>query len=180
MDIRYVLAALAVCALLFLLGTISETIQTENRKKRDEFRKALKLAVISSQPSWEQVLDIAEVLNVSSRTAYEVSMEIYKEILTGENEELKPYQELVEDYLLKHREAEPFEGLPAETRIHLERLSEAIQGTHYSLEPLTMQIKELVSIYEKDKRTQRRYTVWGFFIGLAGFMFAAYSFFVSS
>ena len=165
---------------MYLFGTVSEIIQTENKKKRDEFNKALKLAVLSSQPRWEQVLDIAEALNISSRTVYEVSMEIYKEILTGENEELKPHQELVEDYILKHREAEPFEGLPAETIIHLERLSEAIEGTHYSLEPLTMQIKELVSIYEKDKRTQRRYTVWSFFIGLAGFMFAAYSFFVSN
>jgi hypothetical protein len=33
-----------------------------------------------------------------------------------------------------------------------------------------------VSVYERDKKSQRRYTAWGFFLGLLGILFAAYAY----
>ncbi|MHB1013925.1 MAG: hypothetical protein ACYC2W_01425 [Desulfurivibrionaceae bacterium] len=102
-----------------------------------------------------------------------------REILTGENKQLLAHKDLIRSYIEKHKEEEPFEGIPNDIRIHLERLREKINGQKELLDPLTNQIKDLLTINEKEKKHQKYYTIGGFFIGLLGFCFAIYSYFLS-
>ncbi len=111
-----------------------------------------------------------------AKAAYELTRSIYRDLLVGKSQEYEPHKTLIESYLAQHKKAEPFEGLPTETRMHLGRLREALTGHDHLLEPLTSQIRELVSVYESDKKAQKRYTAWGFFLGLFGVMFAAYTY----
>lgn len=148
----------------------------QNRSSLEEFTQDLVAAIKHSQPNWGQVLDIAETSQVNVKSAYEVSRKLYRDILTGKDPNLEEHRKLVESYIAKHKEAEPFEGLPTETRVHLERLREALAGNEHILDPLTMQIRELVSIYEKDTRAQKRYAIWGFVVGLLGLFLAGYAF----
>ena len=68
--------------------------------------------------------------------------------------------------------------MPNEIRIHLEKLREQLNGEEQYIEPLTGQIKELLKIYEKDKKQQRFYTAGGFFIAIISLLFAGYTSFL--
>jgi hypothetical protein len=164
---------LSVSVLLIWFGMSSET---REKKNRELFSQDLAAAVKHSQPTWEQVLDMAELNGVSSKTAYDTSRALLRDLLTGKDTDLEKHKNLIETYIARHKMAEPFEGLPTETRVHFERLREALSGKEQLLEPLTMQVRELVSVYEKDKKAQRRYTAWGFFVGVLGILFAAYTY----
>lgn len=145
--------------------------------ERRRFKEDLTAAIQHSQPTWQQVLDIAETSEVSIATAYEVSRQLLKEILTGENKKLEPHRALIESYVTSHRKSEPFEGLPNEIRVHLERLRDALEGKDHLLEPFTLQVRELVSIHNRENKAQKRYTTWGFMVGVIGLLFAAYTYF---
>lgn len=147
-----------------------------NTRVRQKLLQDIGDAIKHSQPAWEQIVEIAESDGLGAKAAYELTRSIYRELLVGKGQEYELHKALIESYLAKHKKAEPFEGLPTETRMHLERLREALAGYDHLLESLTSQIRELVSVYENDKKAQKRYTAWGFFVGLFGVMFAAYTY----
>jgi len=147
-----------------------------NKQARERFYNDTIAAVKHSQPNLRQLTDIAEISGINSETMYYVFKDILREILVGKNKELEPHQSLIEGYITKYEEQEPFEGIPTETRIHLERLSESLADTDYSLEPLTMQIRRLVSVYEKEKKQLKRYTVGSFIIGIVAIIIAIYTY----
>ena len=120
-------------------------------------------------------MDMADANLVGSSSVYFVSLQLLKEALTGESKELEEHKALLQGYIAKFKKEDPFEGIPAETRIHLVRLSEQLPEKGYVLEPLTSQIREAFSIYDKDKRRQRLYAIVGLVLGVASLMFAAYT-----
>jgi len=66
---------------------------------------------------------MADLTDVSQEQVYDIVRLIFKEITTGNNEMMSNFRELIESYLREYRRKEPFDGIPTETRIHLERLS---------------------------------------------------------
>lgn len=165
-------------ALGYVLWTFSLIVDgLFEHKARERLLKDMRAAVKVSQPPWDQVLEIARSRGVEQRGAYIVVRGLLREVLTGAESDLLSHRALLEGYLVSYRAAEPFEGLPSETRVHLERLREALGNRPELLEPLTTQVRELVSVYEKDKSRQRLYTVWGFIFGTVGLLFAAYAYF---
>jgi hypothetical protein len=157
---------------IWTINTISDGIVIIITQKH--FLKDLRGAISTGQPTWKQLVDIAELRGLSQRRAYFVTRRLLRDIQTGAELSLKDHRTLLEEYIAEYKQAEPFEGIPNETRVHLERLRKSLGSDVAVLEPLTSQIRELVSIYEQDKVKQRRYTVWGFFIGVISFIFAAY------
>jgi len=160
---------------LWMLNFLSDAFI--EHKLRQRFLRDLRGAVEFSQPSWERLVEIAQSRGLTQRSAYVVVRNLLRDILVGAEPKYASYRQLLEDYAAKYKLAEPFEGLPSETRVHLERLQESLGTNTLALEPLVSQIKELFSVYEKDKRRQRFYTVWGFFIGVIGLLFAGYTYF---
>lgn len=142
-----------------------------------QFENDVTLAIADSQPSWEQILEIAETRNVGRQTVYRTLQRLIREALTGRNAPLKEHLGVLEGYLAKLKEDEPFEGLPDELRVHLERVREQLPNGLLVLLPLASQIRVLVAINEKVQRRQRYYTVGGFFIGMVGVVFAAVTYF---
>lgn len=165
----------AVAFLSWLLGSILDDYLAI--KWRKQFEEDLALAVKNSQPSWEQILQIAASRHVKHTQVYWFLQRLLRELLTGRNTDLAPHRTVIEAYIAKMKEAEPFEGMPNEIRIHLERLREHLPDATGVLEPLTTQIRELLSVNEKEKKQQKYYTAGGFFIGIVGFIFAAYAYF---
>ena len=148
------------------------------RRKSVRFREDFVSSILHSQPTWGQVVEMAETEGVPLSRVYLFCRQFLKDILTGADpNKLKDHRALIETYIREHRKSEPFEGLPNEVRIHLERLSDALQGNSSILEPLTQQIRELVAMHSVESKKQRRYTAWGFFLGLLGVAFAAYAYY---
>lgn len=179
-DWLYVLlgAAAVVGVISFLAWQLGSIFEEYFRvKRRRQFALDLLQAVKHSQPTWEELVDIASSRGVEQAVVYWMIRDLLREILTGRSSDLEPHRKELEAYLAKYRELEPFEGLPNEIRIHLERIKEQLQGKPQLLEPLTAQIRELVRVNERERRQQKYYTVGGFIVGFVGLLLAAYSYF---
>jgi hypothetical protein len=173
---------LALLALAGIVGFLSYALGTAleelfKQKRISKFEEDFKSAVNHSQPTWDEMKEIARTRWLSQKDVQHIYRRTMREILTGENETLSSHKELIRSYIERHNEEEPFEGIPNEIRIHLERLREKTDGQKDLLDPLTNQIKDLLSINEKEKKQQKYYTMGGFFIGLIGFGFAVYAYF---
>jgi hypothetical protein len=162
--------------IILIIGVLSGYFEAQDVRKR-KFREELIAAILHSQPNWHQIVEMAETSSMPVALVHHMVRELHKTILTGVNEKMQPHRALIEGYIASHRRAEPFEGLPTEIRIHLERLSGALGDKEHLLDPLTTEIRELVTIYKKDYKLQKRYTSWGFFLGVVGLVFAAYAYF---
>lgn len=171
------IAFLLVClyALLRMLDTVLE--EYYSLKWQKEFAEDLKLAIEATQPTFDQVIQIARTRKVSNPSVQLIFQRLLRELLTGRDPSLLKHRVLLESYIARMDEAEPFEGMPSDIRIHLERIRDGAPQARPFLEPLTAQIKELLSIYEKQKKQQRYYTTGGFFVGVVGLFFAALAYF---
>lgn len=161
--------------LVWGLGTILEDVFSMKWEKH--FQEDLILAIENSQPTWPQILQIAASRQVKNERVYWILQRLLRETLTGRNTDLAPHRTLLETYIQNMKEAEPFEGMPKEIRVHLERLREQSSISPQSMEPLANQIRELLTVNQKEYKQQKYYTAGGFFIGIIGVMFAAYTYF---
>lgn len=159
--------------LSWMLGTILQEIFEARWIK--EFAKDFKDSVKHSQPNWDEIKEIASTRGLTQSKIQLTLRKFYREVLTGRDSDLLEHKALIKSYIDKYREDEPFEGLPNEVRIHLEKIREQLDGNEHHLEPLTNQIKDLLTVNEKDRKYQRYYTIGGFFVGLAGLGLAAYT-----
>jgi hypothetical protein len=161
---------------IFFINAILEFIVflLVNQKFKSDFKKA----VIHSQPEWEDIKDIAHTLGIKTRVANLRIKNFRLRILKGEESELSSHRSVIEDYLSKYKIDEPFEGMPNDLRIHMERLRDRLDSkdTHL-LNPLASQINELLTINEKKRKRDRLYTAGGFFVGIAGLAFALFQHF---
>jgi hypothetical protein len=147
-------------------------------KSARRFKEDVTMAIINNRAvlTWAHVLQIAETRSISQSQIHKTFKELLREVLAGRNISLAKERDLIETFIAKMKVTEPFQGLPNEVRIHLERLREALEEQPEKLEPLTAQIRELVAINNKEKRIQKYLTMAGFVIGIIGLGFAAYSY----
>lgn len=162
----------ALISMAWSIATLLADILKLKRKKL--FTDDLKLAILNSKLSWKQVIDLAETRNIKRAEVYPTLQLLIREMLTGRIAELQPHRAILEKFLEEFREAEPYEGIPEEIRIHLERLKDQVPDSTFLLHPLATQIRELLSVNDREQRLLKYYTVGGFFIGLLGLFFAAY------
>ncbi|MFL1480951.1 MULTISPECIES: hypothetical protein [Pseudomonas] len=145
------------------------------------FRKDLKLSIGYSRPTWTQLCEIAYTRDVSQMHAYKIIRALMRDVLTGEeiDDEAGSKRTLLESYIDAYRLSQPFEGLPNDTRLTLDRLRTELGSKSDSLHPLTLHIRELLKINDKVNRRQRIYTSVGCLVGVLGFLFAVYAFLYS-
>lgn len=140
---------------------------------RTDFEDSLK----HSQPDWAEMKEIASLRGLTQSQIQFTLKEYIREIRAGRKSELKEHIDLIKTYINNYKNDEPFEKLPSNLRIHLERLRDQLSN-QLVLEPLTVHIKELVSINNKENKKLKFYTVGGFFVGLFGIALALF-FYVS-
>lgn len=171
------LAILLIIVMITFIAWASSQILDDMLKLKsiNEFSKDLKDSIKHSQPSWDEIKEIASTRGLTQAQIQPTIKKYYREIITGRDEELGQHKEIISGYIEKYRKDEPFEGLPSEVRIHLERIRDQINGNEHLLSPLTSQIKDLATANESDRKTQRYYTTGGFFVGLAGLLIAIYT-----
>lgn len=147
-------------------------------KQRKLFREDLAISLMHKGKSLtlRHVQQIAETRNVTQIEIQRSLKVLLREVLAERNLSLAPHQDWIESLLSEMKDREPFEGLPSEIRIHLERLREEMHTTSHKLEPLTTKIRELVSLKSREYRLQKYYTLGGFVIGVVGLAFAAYAY----
>ncbi len=163
----------------FIWGIFSAIVLHIEYKQLKKFEAEFRSAVINSQPTWEEIHEIARIRSINRSDVLDICHKTMRAIMVGSDKDLSSHKDLIRSYIEKHNEVEPFEGIPTDIRIHLERLSEKIGSQRDLLEPLTNQIKDLLSVNQKERRYQKYYTMGGFVIGLLGLGFAIYVYFWS-
>lgn len=179
--VNLVLGLMLVCLIVYcgwLMNSVADDLFLLRARRR--FQADLTLAFINNRAvlTWGHIVQMAETRGITQHQIHRTLKILLREILAGRNLSLVKERETIERYISKIKEAEPFEGLPDEVRIHLERLRDGLGENAQKLEPLTVQIRELVAINAKDRRLQRYYSVGGFVIGVVGLLFAAYAYWV--
>ena len=173
-----VLVMIMLFGLGFTLWALNDILNDYfNFKRAKVFTKDLEDCVKHSQPSWNEVKEIASISTVPHQTVLKILKRLHVQILAGRNSDLESHKQLLESYIQNYKTEEPFEGIPNEIRMHLERLRENINGNELILEPLTSQIRELLTIKQKEMKQQKWYTIGGFIIGVAGLIFAIFTYY---
>ena len=135
------------------------------------FKENLKKAISSRQLTAQQIAMLAEAGNLDTHQTSHAAKQVLADLLI--DSESKPeHITQVETYLSYMKSIEPFEGVPSELRIHLERLKDQTPSVGPLLDPLAMQIKELASVRNRETKLQKYYTAGGFFVGIAGIALA--------
>lgn len=142
-----------------------------HKKSVGEFEKDLVESLKYSQPSWVSMKEIAFTRGLSQSQIQPTLKNMLRDIYAGRLPDLEPHVELVASYIKAYREDEPFEGLPSDIRLHMERVKEKLSEPML-LEPLTSHIKEMGSVHTKENQRLKFYTIGGFFIGVLGVVLA--------
>ncbi|WP_408951440.1 hypothetical protein [Lysobacter sp. Hz 25] len=176
-SLGLVILLLAVSVFAFWQGSslVDELLKL---KKQKIFSADLVLALLNRGKSLtlQHIQQIAETRGVTQHEIQRTLKILLREVLAQRNLSLQEHQPLIESLIKEMKEREPFDGLPNEIRIHLERLREDMQASPDRLEPLTIQIRELVTLKSREYRVQKYYTIGGFLLGVIGLAFAAYTY----
>ena len=176
MKIEAILAVIMIVLIIFFVVGFLFMILDDyiSNKKKSKFEEDLKLAVKNNKISWDEVKEIALTRNLNQKEIVPILKRLMREILTKREEDLQDSKDLIKSYITKYEEDEPFEGIPNDIRLHLERLREKIDVRDGLLEPLTTQIVELLKVNNSQNKKQRFHTFAGFIFGLLGFIYAIY------
>ncbi len=177
LSLFVVIAIILLIIIAFISHIIVVIVIDSILKKR--FLKDFVESVLNSQPSWQQIKQIAKTRYLKKRGVITVIQQCYREVLAGRKQDLAKHQELIESYIEQYKKDIPFADLPADISIHLEKLKKHINDNNHSLAILAEKIQELVAKNNKKIRNQRYYTTISMFIGLAGFIFAIYAHFLT-
>ncbi len=159
-----------VAFILWIANAIVDLLDENARRKR--FDKDLSESLLHGQPDWNRVLDFAALRGVTPKQVNWTLRVLVREILTGRNTELQEQLSRLQAYLALQKESEPFEGMPNEIRIHLERLRDKGHEVAILLEPLTTQIRDLLALKSREYSRQKRYTFSSFVLGVIALVFA--------
>lgn len=175
------LLTLFVCGFCYMLYQGNTLVdELVRRKQHKTFMEDLTLTLIHKGKalSLQQIQQIAETRGVTQHEIQRCLKILLREVLAQRNLSLQEHQSYIEGLIKEMKIKEPFDGLPNELRIHLERLRDDLHQTPEKLEPLTIQIRELATLKSREYRLQKYYTVGGFAVGLVGLAFAAFAYWV--
>ncbi len=161
--------------LMWAIPTIIE--EFFKNKRRSKFGKELSRLYDSHKLDRIQVEILSKEYFLNSKDIQLVARKQFKEslLLNDANPEKATYfQTLYQDY----EKDEPFEGLPSDVRLHLERVRDAMgKQNDHMLQPLAAQLQEL-----NDENIRKQKKMWwvsvaSFMIGVASLVFSGYTYF---
>ncbi|MCG9555808.1 hypothetical protein L1D16_15395 [Vibrio sp. Isolate31] len=101
-------------------------------------------SVVYSQPNYEQIKEISETRKLPQEISVLIYRRYIREIRKGKNPDLEPHLELIEGYVREFNREQPFQDLPSDIRLYLERVRDKLDDKT-TLEALTSHIRELVA-----------------------------------
>jgi hypothetical protein len=134
-------------------------------------------AIKNTQLSWGHIKVFASTRHLSQRDIGDTLKELLREALKGSDELLKSNVELFERYLEYYRNDEPFEDLPGEIRVYLERIRDQLPNGIETLDPLVNYLRDLSAENLREKKRQKLIAILSLMIGAAGLFIGILSIF---
>ncbi|QZA77471.1 hypothetical protein K4H28_14480 [Deefgea tanakiae] len=162
-------------AMVSIIPIVIDTAKS-NWKKR--FRQQLRSAIHKEILTFEDMEHIAERWN-QDRKAVLLSLRVlHSEALSGEDPELTKHCDAIRILLSRHQAREPYAELPENISLQLSRLSE-ISGTTDTIAQLASSLSELYSSNQREIVEQKKYSFWGFVIGIVGVLLSVPGLYIS-
>jgi hypothetical protein len=179
MSWKEFMALVLLIEVMVLIGMLAWAIPTIidgiiKTKRRNRFGKELSVLFGKNKLDRRQIEILSKEYYLNSKDIQLAARRQFKEALTSEGAEKEKsdyFQSLFEDY----ERDEPFEGLPSDVRLHLERVREALgKENDHMLQPLASQLQDL-----NDENVRKQKKMWwvsvaSLMIGIASLAFAAY------
>ncbi|MND19068.1 hypothetical protein D3C80_93690 [compost metagenome] len=143
-------------------------------KRRIKFGKELSRLFESKTLDRPQIEILAKEYYLNSKDIQLTARREFKNSLCTNdisNEKANYFQSLFQDY----EKDEPFEGLPSDVRLHLERVRETLgKDNDHMLQPLASQLQELNDVNVRKQKRMWLVSVASLMIGVVSLAFAAY------
>ena len=179
MSWKEFMALILIIEFIFLIGMLIWAVPTIidgiiKTKRRNRFGKELSVLFGKNKLDRQQIEILSKEFYLNSKDIQLAARRQFKEALTAEQVEKEKsdyFQALFEDYVRD----EPFEGLPSDVRLHLERVRETLgKENDHMLQPLASQLQDL-----NDENIMKHKKMWwvsvtSLMIGIASLAFAGY------
>ncbi|MBQ4773530.1 hypothetical protein WCT78_14985 [Pectobacterium versatile] len=158
--------------LIWAIPIIIDSIVKSN--SRNKFGKELSALFEKNKLNRKQIEILAKEYFLNPRDIQLVARRQFKKSLTSEHVEKNKsdyFQILFEDY----ERDEPFEGLPSDVRLHLERVRDALgKENDHMLQPLASQLQDLNDENIRKHKKMWWISVMSLMFSIASLAFAAY------
>ena len=172
-------AVLIVGGIVILVYGVNNIVEELIKKKiRNRFKIDLYKSLQNTTPNWNQVKIIADANSLHRKDIEKVLKLLITEALSNECNLDNDKVSVLEDYLKLYHQEEPFDYIPNDIRIHLERLKENSGIKISQLEPLTKHIRELLKINSTESKRQKTFSIISLLIGLVGLLIGLYQVFL--
>lgn len=162
-------------ALLIVPMALDEAAKRRRRKIVGE----LVVNSFSKNPLTRKQIEILSINNrLTSRDTQILLRNQFSEAVKSEDgsrdEKINYFQELYEEL----EKDEPFEGLPSDVRLHLEKIRESIgKEKDFLMQPLASQLQDLNSSAKRKEKWMWGLTIASFAVGVVGVIFGAMPYF---
>lgn len=144
----------------------------------NKFEKDYKSAILNNQIKWVDVRSIIQINKLKPEDIIFRIRKIHTEILIGREKDLNQYKDIIISHIEAYEEDEPFDNLPNGIKLHLEKIKEKLNTESILLEPLTLEITQILNKLNKNDFKHKMIN-WGSFIfGLFGLLLAIYTTFI--
>lgn len=165
------IVVLYIGVLILVPMIIDESVKRRRRKTVGEL---ITSAHDKSPLTRKQIEILAANYSLTSRDTQILLRNQFSEAIKANDENrdsrIKYFQSLYEVI----EKDEPFEGLPSDVRLHLERIRESIgEDKDYLMQPLASQLQDLNSTNRRKEKLMWGLTIASFAVGVVGVIFGA-------
>ena len=167
------LFSVAVAFIFWQLLTIYlDHLKSSNHKK---LKSDIESAIANGTPSWSQIKTISSTYPwlIDNSIKKNINKIISEKVISG-TESNKDNIELLEEWLEMLTSDEPFEGIPSELKVPLERIRKDAPDQAHLLELLVSQLQEFNEKSQAEKKRKNYISILSLMFGIAGFLVGGY------
>jgi len=150
-------------------------IDHEKSKNHKKLRDNIEAAISNGVPSWEQIRAIESTYHLLRPNSLKnnLNLLIKSKVVSG-SQENSAQLELLQGWKESLKSDEPFEGIPSELKLPLERIRKEAPEHQHLLEMLVSQLQEFSEKSTNEKKRKNFVSILSLIFGIAGFLIGAY------
>lgn len=169
-DLTELLTITGAAIIGIALASIPIVIDSARDNWRRRFRQQVKSGIANGDLTYDDMQHIAESWS-QDRKAILFSLRVMLSgAVSGEDEKLADNIKKLRELIKEHQKIEPFAELPENVSLQLSNLQNAIgeSGTE-KVDQLAASLSALYASNQNELAKQKKFTFWGFIVGVLGF-----------
>jgi hypothetical protein len=170
-SLTELLTATAAAIIGIGLGAIPILLDTAKNNWRKRFRQQIKSGISSGVLTYNDMQHIAERWSQDRKSILFSLRIMHSEAVSGEDEKLASEIDILRNLIREHQEIEPYAELPENVSLQLSNIQKSIsESDSEKLSQLAASLSTLYASNQNDLSRQKKFTLWGFIVGVLGFV----------